>query len=74
MPHLQNPQSNDSCDDKQGYYSGKKDLELALMHLTNNARKETKGGANLIKSWIPVGGRWGLKGGGTAEEHLERLL
>ncbi len=38
-------------------YSGKKDLEKALIYLTNNARKETKGGANLIKSWIPRGGR-----------------
>ncbi len=37
-------------------YSGKKDLEKALIVLTNNARKETKGGANLLKSWIPRGG------------------
>ena len=37
-------------------YSGKRDLEKALIYLTNNARKETKGGANLIKSWIPRGG------------------
>lgn len=39
-------------------YSGKKDLEKALIVLTNNARKETKGGANLLKSWIPRGGRF----------------
>lgn len=32
-------------------YSGKKDLELALIRLTNNARKETKGGAELLKNW-----------------------
>lgn len=37
-------------------YSGKKDLEKALQVLTNNARKETKGGANLLKNWIPRGG------------------
>lgn len=37
-------------------YSGKKDLEKALQVLTNNAHKETKGGANLLKSWIPRGG------------------
>ena len=39
-------------------YSGKKELEKALIVLTNNARKETKGGANLLKSWIPRGGRF----------------
>lgn len=32
-------------------YSGKRDLEKALSYLTNNARKETKGGADLLKSW-----------------------
>ena len=37
-------------------YSGKKDLEKALIHLTNNVRKETKGGANLLKNWMPLGG------------------
>ncbi len=37
-------------------YSGKKDLEKALQVLTNNAHKETKGGANLLKNWIPRGG------------------
>ena len=55
-------------------YSGKKDLEKALIVLTNNARKETKGGANLLRSWLPVGGLWASKGGGTSEEHLEKLL
>ena len=39
-------------------YSGKKDLEKALLILTNNAHKETKGGANLLKSWIPRGGQF----------------
>ncbi|MDE5755180.1 MAG: hypothetical protein K2H89_11680, partial [Oscillospiraceae bacterium] len=48
-------------------YSGKKDLEKALIYLTNNARKETKGGANLIKGWIP-------QGGPTSKEQLEKLL
>ncbi|MGN0683467.1 MAG: hypothetical protein ACI4JY_07305, partial [Oscillospiraceae bacterium] len=37
--------------DKISEYSGKKDLEKALIYLTNNARKETKGGAELLKSW-----------------------
>lgn len=37
-------------------YSGKKDLEKALQVLTNNVHKETRGGANLLKSWIPKGG------------------
>lgn len=32
-------------------YSGKKDIESALQKLTNNARKETKGGAELISNW-----------------------
>lgn len=48
-------------------YSGKKDLEKALIYLTNNARKETKGGANLLKSWIP-------RGGPASTELLEKLL
>lgn len=48
-------------------YSGKKDLDLALLHLTNNARKETRGGANLLKSWIPSGGPASLN-------QLEKLL
>lgn len=37
-------------------YSGKKDLEKALKVLTHNAFKETRGGANLLKNWIPKGG------------------
>ncbi len=37
--------------DKIFKYSGKKDLEKALIYLTNNARKETKGGAELLKNW-----------------------
>ncbi len=48
-------------------YSGKRDLEKALIYLTNNARKETKGGANLIKAWIP-------RGGPANAEQLVRLL
>ena len=32
-------------------YSGIKDLEKALIRLTNNARKETKGGSELLKNW-----------------------
>ena len=48
-------------------YSGKRDMEIALLHLTNNARKETKGGANLIKSWMP-------KGGPASEELIESLV
>lgn len=48
-------------------YSGRKDAEKALMQLTNNARKETKGGASLIKSWMP-------KGGPANPENLEKLL
>ena len=48
-------------------YSGKKDLEKALVILTNNAHKETKGGANLLKSWIP-------RGGPTNTESLTVLL
>ena len=38
------------------YHLGKRDLEKALSYLTNNARKETKGGADLLKSW-PIKGR-----------------
>ncbi|MGN0650756.1 MAG: hypothetical protein ACI4KM_09995 [Oscillospiraceae bacterium] len=37
--------------DKIYDYSGKKDLEKALIYLTNNARKETKGGADLLRNW-----------------------
>lgn len=37
--------------DKIFEYSGKKDLEKALLFLTSNARKETKGGADLLRSW-----------------------
>lgn len=37
-------------------YSGKKDLEKALKVLTHNAFKETRGGANLLKNWVPKGG------------------
>ncbi len=48
-------------------YSGKKDMELALMRLTNNARKETRGGAYLLNSWLPVGGP-------ASVEQLEKLL
>ncbi|MBQ8791707.1 MAG: hypothetical protein IJZ51_10400 [Ruminiclostridium sp.] len=35
--------------------SGKKELESALRSWTNNAHKETKGGANLLRKWIPYG-------------------
>lgn len=31
--------------------TGKKNLEIALKNLTNNARKETKGGAELLETW-----------------------
>ena len=64
-------------------YSGKKNLEIALTVLTNNAHKETKGGANLLKSWIPRGGRFeddNKKGVDEAErkrligEQIEKLL
>ncbi len=48
-------------------YSGKKDMELALQKLTNNARKETKGGAELIRNWMP-------KGGPAKVDDLQRLL
>lgn len=48
-------------------YSGKKDLEKALTVLTNNAHKETRGGANLLKNWIP-------RGGPTNTELLSTLL
>lgn len=48
-------------------FSNRKDLEKALLYLTNNARKETKGGANLLKSWMPLGGP-------ANEEQLEKLL
>lgn len=53
-------------------YSGKKDLEKALIVLTNNARKETKGGANLLKSWIPRGGRFSDEKRANVEE-AERI-
>lgn len=48
-------------------YSGKKDMELALMRLTNNARKETSGGAAMLKSWLP-------KGGPAKLDNLQKLL
>lgn len=48
-------------------YSGKKDMEFALQKLTNNARKETKGGAELIRNWMP-------KGGPARVDDLQRLL
>lgn len=48
-------------------YSGKRDMEFALQKLTNNARKETKGGADLIRNWIP-------KGGPAKPDDLQRLL
>ena len=48
-------------------YSGKKDLEKALIYLTNNARKETKGGSEILKSWMPMGGP-------AKETDLEKLL
>ncbi|MBR1592930.1 MAG: hypothetical protein IJ666_07960 [Ruminococcus sp.] len=48
-------------------YSGKKDLEKALLTITNNARKETKGGAELLRNWLP-------KGGPAKVEDLQRLL
>lgn len=32
-------------------YYGKKDLDRVLGELTNNARKETKGGAELLRAW-----------------------
>lgn len=48
-------------------YSGKKDMEFALQRLTNNARKETKGGADLIRNWIP-------KGGPAKIDDLQKLL
>ena len=48
-------------------FSGKRDLEKALIYLTNNARKETKGGANLLRSWIP-------RGGPASPELIEKLL
>lgn len=48
-------------------YSGKKDMELALMRLTNNARKETSGGAAILRSWLP-------KGGPAKLDNLQKLL
>ena len=48
-------------------FSGKKDMEQALIRLTNNARKETSGGAAMIKSWLP-------KGGPAKIENLQKLL
>ncbi len=48
-------------------YSGKKDLEKALDYLTGNARKETSGGAKLLKNWLP-------KGGPAKPEELQKLL
>ena len=48
-------------------YSGKKDMEQALIRLTNNARKETSGGAAMNKSWLP-------KGGPAKMENLQKLL
>lgn len=47
-------------------YSGKKDMEFALQKLTNNARKETKGGAELIRNFP--------KGGPARTDDLKRLL
>lgn len=38
-------------------YSHKKTLETALAYETNNAHKETRGGANLLENWIPNGGK-----------------
>ncbi len=37
-------------------YSGKKDLKKALAYITNNAHKETNGGAKLLRNWLPIGG------------------
>lgn len=48
-------------------YSRKKDMEKALIYLTNNARKETKGGADILKSWLP-------KGGPAKPDNLQTLL
>lgn len=39
-------------------YPDKKNFEEALKFITNNAHKETKGGANLLRNWIPRGGRF----------------
>lgn len=36
-------------------YAGKKDIEKALVVLTN-AYKESRGGADLLKNWLPTGG------------------
>jgi len=47
-------------------YSGKKDIEKALIYLTNNARKETKGGAELLKNFP--------KGGPAKMDNLQKLL
>lgn len=47
-------------------YSGKKDMEFALQRLTNNARKETKGGADLIMNWP--------KSRPANQENLQKLL
>ena len=47
-------------------YAGKKNLEIAMKHLTNNARKDVKGGCYLIHHWIlrtPAG-----------TDRIERLL
>ena len=33
-------------------YTGKNDIEVALLKMTNNARKDVRGGASLIKNWI----------------------
>ncbi|MEE5992834.1 MAG: hypothetical protein V3G42_06295 [Oscillospiraceae bacterium] len=37
-------------------YVGKKNLELAMKHLTNNAMKDVRGGCNLIHNWTGISG------------------
>ena len=43
-------------------YSGKKELEKALQRITNNGKKDTRGGVELINSWIFRGNSGGVKG------------
>ncbi len=64
-------QSGDgSLEDIITRYACKRDLQKAIIVLTNNARKETRGGANLIKSWIPNGRPHKL----TQPDRIENLL
>ena len=47
-------------------YVGKKNLEFAMKHLTNNAMKDVKGGCSLIHNWIAANP--------TGADRIEKLL